>query len=297
MRQYELSMGWVKDYPDIRDFNPATADVTEKLKERGETNSVATMLKKLKLDKQKKLPLQVDLRAWCSPVEDQGSIGSCTANAGIGVLEYYENRAFGKYLDGSRLFTYKATRNLLHWTGDTGAYLRTTMASMALFGIALEKYWPYNTAAYDVEPGAFVYAMAQNYKAITYYRLDPSGTTEQALLSSIKNHLVAGIPSMFGFTCYSSLYDAQNGRIPFPKNTESVVGGHAVVVVGYDDSIVIRNGNITTTGALIIRNSWGKTWGEDGYGYLPYEYVLSGLADDFWVLLSSQWVDTGHFGI
>jgi C1A family cysteine protease len=73
----------------------------------------------------KAAPASVDLRAWCSPIEDQGNLGSCTANAGVGLLEYYERRAFGKHLDGSRLFLYKASRNLLGWTGDTGAYLRT----------------------------------------------------------------------------------------------------------------------------------------------------------------------------
>lgn len=62
-------------------------------------------------------------------------IGSCTANAGVGLVEYFERRAFGKHLDASRLFLYKVTRNLLHLTEDTGAYLRTTMAAMALFGV------------------------------------------------------------------------------------------------------------------------------------------------------------------
>ena len=183
------------------------------------------------------------------------------------------------------------------WTGDTGAFLRTTMASMTLFGVSLEKYWPYDITKYDVEPPAFIYSIAQNYQAISYYRLDPPGTTPEALLANIKNHLLAGLPSMFGFTCYSSLWSAVDGKIPFPQPTERVVGGHAVVAIGYDDNIKIVNGSVHTKGALIIRNSWGTAWGEAGYGYLPYEYVLRKQADDFWVLLKNEWVNTGNFGI
>lgn len=299
MSQFEFSMGWVKDYPDIRDFTPHTSTVSDKQQKKGETTPIKSMLKTLKIDSDKplKIPTAVDLRAWCSPIENQGALGSCTANAAVGVLEYFEKRAFGTYLDGSRLFTYKTTRDLLGWTGDTGAYLRTTMASMALFGVPLERYWPYNIAAFDTEPSAFLYAMGQDFKAISYYRLDPAGTTPANLLASIKNHAAAGIPSMFGFTCYSSLSSATNGKIPFPQPTERVIGGHAVVVVGYDDSIVINNGTVHTTGAFLIRNSWGTGWGMSGYGYLPYEYVLRGLAADFWVLINNQWVNTGNFGL
>lgn len=303
MKDLSLSMGWIKDYPDIRDYTPNTdkvlaTQVGEKEKEKA--LSLKGMLDKVGVTKPARavtVPATVDLREWCSPVENQGTLGSCTANAAVGVLEYYEKRAFGKHLEASRLFLYKTTRSLLNWTGDTGAYLRSTMASMAIFGVALEKYWPYEISRYENEPPAFIYAMAQNYKAITYYRLDPQGTPFPTVLQGIKTQLQAGLPSMFGFTCYSSLYDAANGKIPFPGPTEKVVGGHAVVAVGYDDNIVITNGANKTTGALLIRNSWGTGWGTGGYGYLPYEYVLKGQAVDFWVLIKSEWIDTGNFGL
>ncbi len=298
MKHSNFSMGWNKDYPDLRDYTPLTLSIPDKTAANGENSSVKNMLGKLNsINPQIILPGTVDLRQWCSPVEDQGNIGSCTANAAIAVLEYYEKRAFGKYLDGSRLFTYKTTRNILGLSGDTGAYLRSTMASMAMFGVALEQYYPYNVNNFDNEPSSFVYAMAQNFKALTYYRLDPLGAKTVEVLESLKKHLANGIPSMFGFTCYSSLNSASNGKIPYPQMTEKVIGGHAVAVVGYDDAMVISNGTISTTGALLIKNSWGTEWGLDGYGYLPYEYVLRGLAADFWVLISSQWIDTGNFGI
>jgi C1A family cysteine protease len=303
MKDLSLSMGWIKDYPDIRDYSPNTEKVlaskgTEKDKEQ--VLSLKGMLEKVGVTRNSQAvtaQATVDLREWCSPIENQGSLGSCTANAAVGALEYFEKRAFGKHLEASRLFLYKTTRNLLNWTGDTGAYLRSTMASMAIFGIALEKYWPYDISRYENEPTAFIYAMGQNYRAVTYYRLDPQGTPFPTVLQAIKTQLEAGLPSMFGFTCYSSLYDAVNGKIPYPLATEKVVGGHAVLAVGYDDNIVINNGATKTTGALLIRNSWGTGWGMSGYGYLPYEYVLKGLAVDFWVLIKNDWIDTGNFGL
>jgi len=295
-----LSMGWLKDGPDIRDYTLETDKIPEKLKSLGQTESISKMAKKLRVSDGKPVkaaPSKVDLSSFCSPVENQGSLGSCTANAASGVLEYYENRAFGVYLNASRLFTYKTTRDLLGWVGDTGAYLRTTMASMSLFGVCLEKYCPYDIPKFDVEPSAFQYSIAQNYQALSYYRLDPPGINRAALLASIKRHLVAGIPSMFGFTCYSSLWSARDGKIPFPQPKERVVGGHAVVAIGYDDDMKIVNGTVKTKGALKIRNSWGTEWGEHGYGYLPYEYVLKEQAVDFWVLLRNEWINTGNFGI
>ena len=249
-------MGWMKDYPDIRDYAITTDLVSGKLK--GQSDSVKEMLTTLgikKPTKKKAIPAKIDLSNWCSPIENQGSIGSCTARSEIGVVEYYENRAFGKHLDGSRLFLYKTSRNLLNWKGDTGSYLRSTMAAMAMFGIALEKHWPYDVKRFIEEPGAFVYAIAQNYQALTYYRLDAIGTDSQTLLNSVKTNLQAGLPSMFGFTCYSSLHSGEKDKIPYPLKAEKVIGGHAVVAIGYDDTLVIKNGINKTTGALMIRNS------------------------------------------
>ena len=283
--------GWLPDMPSIKDYTPEHAMIKPKLDTVHAAKGSAASL-----------PVSVDLRAWCSPIENQLNLGSCTANAGVGMLEYYERRAYGKEIDASRLFLYKATRDLLKWTGDTGAFLRTTMEAMVLFGVPPEAYWPYVVANYDIEPSAFLYSFGQNYQALKYYRLDPPATPRSALLSSIKSNLACGLPSMFGFTVYTSYTQASvanQGAIPYPVPADRIAGGHAVMAVGYNDSLQIRNaasGALPTTGALLIRNSWGAGWGNCGYGWLPYAYVLNGLATDWWALISAEWVDTGKFG-
>jgi len=296
------AMGWLPDYPDIRDVTFQSERVPSKLQALGQP-SVKQMLAKVgaTTSAPAALPASVDLRPWCSPMEDQQTIGSCTAHAGVGLVEYFERRAFGKHIDASRLFLYKVTRNLLKWTGDTGAFLRSTMYALTLFGVPPEEYYPYNIADFDKEPSAFCYAFGQSYQAISYYRLDPPGTTRSNLLTQIKTYLANGLPSMFGFTVYSSISQANTngGKIPYPTRGERVLGGHAIDAVGYDDNLKIKNtnaGGIETTGALLIRNSWGTGWGSAGYGWLPYKYVLDGLATDWWSLIKSAWVDTGQFG-
>ncbi|NCS29292.1 MAG: cysteine protease [Microcystis aeruginosa F13-15] len=295
------AMGWLPDYPDIRDVTFQSERVPSKLQALGQP-SVKQMLAKVgaTTSAPAALPASVDLRPWCSPMEDQKTIGSCTAHAGVGLVEYFERRAFGKHIDASRLFLYKVTRNLLHWTGDTGAFLRSTMYALTLFGVPPEEYYPYNIADFDKEPSAFCYAFGQSYQAISYYRLDPPGTTPSNLLTQIKTYLANGLPSMFGFTVYSSISQGNTtGKIPYPTRGERVLGGHAIDAVGYDDNLKIKNtnaGGIETTGALLIRNSWGTAWGSAGYGWLPYKYVLDGLATDWWSLIKNEWVDTGQFG-
>lgn len=280
--KFPYSFGWIPDLPDIRDYTK-------------EHSCIKPILSKLSLDS--KYSSSVDLRKWCSPVENQQNIGSCTAHAVAGILEYYENKAFGKFIDASRLFLYKVTRNLLHNTGDTGAFLKTTLGALIMFGMPPEEYWPYDTNRFDEEPDAFCYAYANNYRCISYFRHDPANVSQEDVLMSVKKYLSNGIPSVFGFTVYQSIRQAnKDGCIPFPFSKERIMGGHAVAAVGYDDDKIISNQiGPDTKGAILIRNSWGTEWGENGYGWLPYEYILQGIALDWWSILKQDWVDTGLF--
>ena len=272
------SMGWQRDIPDIRDYHP-------------EHEKIITLLKNSKAIKNAKVTLNnsVDLSDYCSPIENQGDIGSCTAHAGVGLIEYYENRAFRHFINASRIFLYKTTRNLLGWNGDTGAWLRTTMQAMILFGVPPERYLPYVESKYDEEPSSFCYSFASNYQTLSYYRLDSHNISGSRLLNRIKKFLHAGYPSMFGFTIYN--FGNDKGELKFPGPDDPVQGGHAVIAIGYDDNRKIDKDK----GALKIRNSWGKDWGEAGYGWLPYKYIEAGLAVDFWCLFKKEYVDTNRF--
>lgn len=291
---HAVGTGWLPPLPDLRDFTDKQPEIAD----------MANNLGLFEVKKLKALPTTVDLRTWCSPIESQKNLGSCTAHAAVGIVEYFQRRAYGKYLEGSRLFVYKTTRNLMQITGDTGAWLRNTMGALVLCGVPDEKYWPYTDAkpTFDNEPPSFVYAVADNYEALRYFCHDPLGANVpgSTVLVNVKNYLAAGIPSMFGFWGFPSFSSSDvKGGIPYPCPGEQAQWGHAIVAVGYDNGKKIKNtiSNKTTIGALLIRNSWGTAWGDQGYGWLPYEYVENRLAIDFWSLLSLEWVDTKQFGI
>ncbi|GAN33297.1 MAG: cysteine protease [Candidatus Brocadia sp. AMX2] len=291
-----VGTGWLPPIYDRRDYmdtHPQIIPLVQKLIFPKKTNASLAA----------SLPPAVDLRQYCSPIEDQRQLGSCTANAAVAVIEYYENRAFNKYRDGSRLFVYKNTRNLMGVTGDTGAWLRNTMGALVLCGVPDEKYWQYTDVDpdFDRDPSQFVYAIADNYEALRYFCHDPLGKNVPYadVLASVKKYLAAGIPSMFGFWGYPSSFSGDiPGAFPLPDPSEPISWGHAIVAVGYDDTIEIRNTQypkIKSKGAFLIRNSWGTDWGNIGYGWIPYEYILQNIAMDFWSLIRMAWVDTEQF--
>ena len=279
--------GWLKEEHSTKDYTLATP-------------VVASIYKQIQTFKPTVVtPLKADLRGMNIPVKDQGNLGSCTAFMLEGLIQYMQKKASGTYSNMSPLFMYKTTRKLMGWTGDTGAYIRNAIGSAVLLGSPTDRYYPYDITKFDQEPTAFHYAIAQNFKALIYFRLDTPGITRSALLTAIKKQVNAGIPVGFGFNVYES-YDQSEyngGAFPFPSTGEKQLGGHAVCIYGFDDQKVITNprGNKSTTGAFLIRNSWGESWGDKGYGWLPYEYVLKNQADDFWVITSEAFVNTKVF--
>jgi len=292
--------GWIPPLPDLRDYVERDINGFATQLNIPSKTSLSTLTG---VSFELKLPEKVDLEEWCSPVKKQLNLGSCCAQAAVSAVEYYQQRAYGTHEKGSTLFVYKAMRNLMKVTGDTGGYLRTVMASLRLFGLPQEYYWPYDVNKFDIEPSAFLYSIADNYEAIKYFAHDSVTKTRNPnlTLESVKKYLAAGIPSIFGTFLYPSYNNNADGSIPFPDANEKLSGGHALLAVGYDDTKKIvnlyKNRKIETIGAIKFKNSWGKEWGTNGYGWLPYKYIQTGLANDFWSILNMDWIDTGNFGL
>jgi C1A family cysteine protease len=302
-------LGYRKGLDSFRDKTPESEDIAALMIKAGtvEDTGKGKQQRKLKGATAGTLPANYNVVEHFTTIEDQGDLGSCTANAGVGLFEYYYKRFKGVTLDMSRIFLYKMTRYLMRQegVGDSGAYMRTTMEAMRMYGVCHEWECPYNIPDFDNELKSPVFASASNFQGIKYFRLDKSGGP-QDIINRVKEYLNKGFPSFVGFTCYESLFDqnvGDTGEIPWPASNERVIGGHAVVFAGWSDNKQItnsRNGQ-KTKGAFLIRNSWGEGWasnnelGFKGYGWLPYDYILNEQADDIWTLISAEFVDPTYF--
>lgn len=242
--------GWIPDEPDHRDYLYAVPP-----------GVLAT------------LPTSADLRPQCPPVYDQGQLGSCTANAIAGAFQFDELRqALPNVFMPARLFIYYNERAMEGTTGtDAGARIRDGIKSIAQLGVCAESEWPYDPAQFASKPSTRCYYDALKNKAVQYQRVLQD-------LMQMKGCIASGFPIVFGFTVYDSFEGqqvAQTGVVPLPAPSESVLGGHAVVAVGYDDA----------SQRFIVRNSWGAGWGMQGYCTMPYAYLTqASLASDFWTV-------------
>ena len=218
------------------------------------------------------LPARVDLRPQCPPVYDQGQLGSCTANAIAGAIEFDRLKQGLADFVPSRLFIYYNERAMEHTVdSDSGAQIRDGIKSVGKQGDCPETEWPYVIARFKTRPPKKCYADALKYRAVIYQRVAPTAT-------QIKSCLASGYPVVFGFTVYESFASAsvaRTGHVPLPRSGERAIGGHAVAGVGYDDA----------KQWFLVRNSWGARWGLKGYFTLPYAYVTDeDLASDFWTI-------------
>ena len=216
-------------------------------------------------------PPAVDLRSKCPPIEDQKKLGSCTANALVGALEFLELKDGVSFVNLSRLFVYYNERVIENTvSSDSGAQLRDGIKTLAKQGVCAEKMWPYTISKFKVKPTKTCYTNAAQHVILSYQRVQT--------MNDMKACLAAGYPFVFGFTVYESFESAavaKTGILQMPAPDEKVVGGHAVVAVGYNDAAQ----------RIVVRNSWGSGWGQNGYFTIPYDYITSPkLAGDMWTI-------------
>jgi C1A family cysteine protease len=254
--------GWVPDLPDARDhlFSASILSTTN-------------------------APPSTDLRPEMPPVYDQGQIGSCTANAIAGAVEFDLRKQQLTDFTPSRLFIYYNERAMEgHVDYDSGAQIRDGVKSVATLGVCPETEWPYVATPANGDGGQFppgsapaekpspsCYQDALKTTATSYQRIVPT-------LDQLRGCLASGYPFVFGFSVYESFESQQvadTGQANMPTAGEQLLGGHAVLAVGYQDD----------TQRFLVRNSWGTGWGMQGYFTLPYAYLTThGLSSDFWTI-------------
>ena len=267
--------GWKRDLPDFRDkykyfFYPdyyvSLATPSSGIELERDDGSLMTIPAKA-----------IDLRPNCPPVYDQGDLGSCTANAVAAAYQYDQmmNATLTPDVETfcpSRLFIYYNERLITRTPdSDSGGSLRNAVKTIGQSGLVPEPEWPYDISKFKTKPSVQCYEDAKHHRAVQYRKIMQQ--SEQ-----LKECLRQGYPFVFGFAVYES-FEAdevkRTGIVPMPEQTERMIGGHAVLAVGFDDSRQV----------FIIRNSWGENWGDKGYFYMPYDYILSvDLASDFWVV-------------
>lgn len=255
-------LGWVPDLPDNRDH-----------------------LYSAPMAKIGPLPAKVDLRKHCPAVYNQGQIGSCTANAIAAAVQFDRKKQKLADFIPSRLFIYYNERSMERSVPlDNGAQIRDGIKSVGKQGVCPEKEWSYDDTPADPttnvwptgakparKPPKACYTDAKKYRAVSYQRVNRT-------VSQMKGCLADGYPFVFGFTVYDNFESAEvarTGLLDMPAPKEGVIGGHAVLAVGYDDK----------TQRFTVRNSWGTRWGKRGYFTMPYSYLLTeNLSDDFWTI-------------
>jgi C1A family cysteine protease len=284
MQVQRKGFGYIPDLPHAEDFtvNNIEENVLPKNLLRGSRRPVAL------------LPNTVNNSQWCSPYEDQGELGACGMSS-IDILEYMEKKAFGKYINGSKLFTYWHTRKMMgeqYVNIDSGVYNRTAMKAIVKIGILPDEFWPYKIDTFTNPPTPEMYQNLIPYRALNYIRLDNS--YGDAYVSRIKQFLNSGYIMFTGFTVYDNIdrITKQEPVLEYPvRGVDKPVGGHAVLITGYDDDVSTKTGN----GVFRIRNSWGAEWGDGGDFYMPYKYFVDGIALDTWTITSLAYMDSKQF--
>lgn len=273
------AFGWKKQKLDPRDYSingPEVRKFYRKLKE---------------------VPRVVSWRnsSHMPPIVDQMQLGSCTANAAACLIDYCEHKANGQFLTPSRLFEYWNTEveDGVDPTQDNGGTIRSALKAIADYGAIPESMMPYSDSTPLNSPTQDDFTEGKKYVATKYVLIDQPGMSPADILAEIKNQLAQEHILDFGTPVFKQIdLVGSDGRIAMPKKSEQSIGGHSMCIIGYNDDFVNLD---NSKGAFEIRNSWNTSWGDSGYGWMPYGYVLKGasfpdgLMSDIWDLESENW--------
>lgn len=250
--------GWRPSLPDSRDFRLAAPVDT------------AT------------LPPAITLRDQMPAVWNQGDLGTCTAFSTLAAFQYEVTRQGRQAYYPSFLAQYWWARYLdggpENTRADVGATLRSAVKAAAKYGVAHDSNWPYKTAKYARQPNKRTTQDAERHQVLQYLAVPQSADRMRACLND-------GFPIIVGFSVYESFESeevARTGRAQMPRPGETLLGGHAVLVVGYDFTA-------DADPRWLIRNSWGTGWGDQGYFTMPAQYLTNpSLAGDFWTIRQTE---------
>jgi len=228
----------------------------------------------------KRLPTRVDLRPYCPRVHEQGHPRTCTAHAVAGAFQFEQRRLGLKDFSPSRLFIFYNTLALMRARHKNAANLRAALKSVARYGVCSEKDWPFSLtqAAMARKPNERAYERAEHHKITRYERITQGRRSRAEFLRLMKCRLAERFPFIFAFLIHESFetaHVAETGIMPMPKRGEGRRGWHAVMAVGYDDR----------RQQVLVRNSWGWSWGMQGYFWMPYQFITNpAVTADFWTI-------------
>ena len=230
------------------------------------------------------LPNRCDLREFFAPVEREAPAAMATAESCLALAQYFERRASGRSLDLSAEFLQDVSARLV---GSVSAseQIRNTFKGLVRCGAPPRRLWAQAVDRRD----PLLYGFAREWAELAYVRLDAPWQDGSDTLKCVRGFLAAGWAVVGGVAVPNSI--TAEADIPWPTQFDSIVGGQPIVLAGYDDTRRIRS----TKGALLVRTSWGRSWGESGFGWLPYEYVTQQAAVDFWTLVQPRWLESGEW--
>jgi C1A family cysteine protease len=222
-------------------------------------------------------------------VYDQGQLGSCTANALAAAFEHEQIQQGLKDFMPSRLFVYYGERSIEGTIGqDSGASISDGIKVLTNSGVCSEILCPYDATKFTIKPSVEAFKDAQNHQVLASKRV-------LMTINGFKSVLNMGYPIVFGFTVFSYMESptmAKTGILKMPSANEQPIGGHAVLCVGYSDTMKSADGK--TVGFWKVRNSWGIQWGipggnqPGGYFWMPYDYLSANLCSDAWVITKNE---------